>query len=318
MILRPVITIEPSATVVMNSLALQKKAKGERVYNLSAGEPMIPTPDVVIQAALLAMQQGKTHYPPVQGIPELLKVASSWINQTCQTTYELKNTIATCGGKFGIYALLQALLAPTEEVLIIAPYWVSYTGMVKIFGGVPKVVSTAPEKNWKVEVRDLENAYSEKTKLLILNNASNPTGTLYTKEELKEILDFAEKNNLIVISDEVYSGLVYTGQPYISCGSFEQYRERVFVIQSCSKSFAMTGWRVGFVFGDSGIIKVLTTLQGQSTTGTSIISQYAAVAAIENAKTITPAVNTAMGFPEGGDSEELSEGISGHEVGIRV
>ncbi len=288
------LNLEPSATVAINSLALQKKAKGERVYNLSAGEPMVPTPEIIVQAALTAMKQEKTHYPPVQGISELLLASSGWMNTTYGTNYKPENTIVTCGGKYGIYALLQALLRPGEEVLIIAPYWVSYTGMVKLFGGIPKIVTTQETETWKVKVSDLVENTTVDTKILILNNGGNPTGALYSKEELLEILKFAQTHNLIVISDEVYSGLVYTGQPYISCGSFPEFQDRVFVIQSCSKSFAMTGWRVGFVFGPKEVIKVLVTLQGQSTTGTSSISQWAAVMAFEHAAELIPSVNQAM------------------------
>lgn len=288
------LNLEQSATVTINSLALQKRAKGERVYNLSAGEPMVQTPDPVIQAAYQAMQAGKTHYAPVPGIPELRAVACQWLNQTYATSYAVENTVVTCGGKYGIYALLQAMIQPGDEVIIVAPYWVSYTGMVKLFNGVPKIVPTREEQGWKVTVESLEKAVSAKTRVLILNSGSNPTGVLYDRQELQEILEFADRHNLSVISDEVYSGLVYGDKAYVSCGSFPAFQDRVFVIQSCSKSFAMTGWRVGFVFGPASMIKVITTLQGQSTTGTSSISQWAALAAFQNAAEIIPHICDAM------------------------
>ncbi|MBI2484441.1 pyridoxal phosphate-dependent aminotransferase [Candidatus Uhrbacteria bacterium] len=286
--------VEPSATVMMNTLALEKKAKGERVFNLAAGEPMVETHPLVIEAAERAMREGKTHYPPVTGIPELRKAAAEWMNSTYDTAYEPRNSIVTCGGKFGIFALCHALLEPGDEVMIPAPYWVSYPGIVRLFSGIPRAIATSESNNWKIAVSDLESLYTPQTKILIMNNASNPTGVLYQKNELAEILSWAQSKNLVIISDEVYSGLVYDNQRYVSCGSFPEFANQTIVIQSCSKHFAMTGWRVGFVFGQPDIIKTLSMLQGQSTTGTSSISQWAALAAIQNAHTIIPSVRAAM------------------------
>lgn len=283
------LNIPPSATVAINSLAQKKMSSGERVHNLSVGEPIIPTPSVIIDAATAAMHAGKTLYPPVAGIPELRHSAAAWMNETYATEYEAKNTIVTCGGKFGLFALLQALVESGDEVLIIAPYWVSYPSLVQLFGGVPKIIPTNPE-DWKVTPKKIDQAIGGRTKIIILNNAANPTGVVYTKEEIASLLAMAARHNLIVISDEVYSGLVYDGSVYNSCGAFPEYTDRVIVVQSCSKHFAMTGWRVGFVFGSSEIISILTTLQGQSTTGTSSISQWAALAAITDARTIIPLV----------------------------
>lgn len=288
------VNVAPSASVAINTLALEKKAKGERVYNLAAGEPMVDTHPLVIEAAAKAMRDGKTHYPPVAGIPELREASVAWMNSTYGTRYEAKNSIVTCGGKFGIFALCHALLEHGDEVLIPAPYWVSYPGMVRLFGGVPKTVSTSESNEWKMTIENLESNVTPKTKLLILNNASNPTGVLYEKEELARILAWAKEKNLIVISDEVYSGLVYDEKTFVSCGAFQEYQDRVIVIQSCSKHFAMTGWRVGFVFGQPEVIKTLAMLQGQSTTGTASISQWAALAAMQNANSIVPAVRNAM------------------------
>lgn len=285
--------IPPSATVVLNSLVQEKRARGERVHNLTVGEPVLPTPDVVRQAAVDAMNAGKTLYSPVQGIPELRSAAAAWMNARHGAGFTPAETVVTCGGKFGLFALLQALLEPDDEVLIIAPYWVSYPGMVSLFGGVPKIVETrAPI--WKTSPEDLEAACTEKTKILIVNNGANPTGVLYAKEELASLLAVAKKYNLTVISDEVYSGLTYDGADYASAAFFREYRDRVFVIQSCSKHFAMTGWRVGFVFGPKELIDVVTMLQGQSTTGTASVSQWAALAAFEHADEIQPVIHKEM------------------------
>lgn len=294
MLFSSLIDIQPSATLVINSLALQKKARGQRVYNLSAGEPMVPTHPVVIEAAARAMRDGKTLYSPVAGILELRMAVAKWMNERYDTAYGEKNTVVTCGGKFGLYALCQALFRPGDEAVIISPFWVSYPDMVKLFGGKPVMVPTAEEHGWKVEIGALEQAVTPRTKLVFINNVSNPTGALCTREELQKILDWAARHDLVVISDEVYSGLVYDGDTFVSCGSFPEYRDRVAVIQSCSKHFAMTGWRVGFVLGPEKIIETVTTIQSQSTTGTSSISQWAAVAAFENADAIVAGVRTAM------------------------
>ncbi|MBI4272735.1 pyridoxal phosphate-dependent aminotransferase [Candidatus Uhrbacteria bacterium] len=290
----PFMKVAPSASVMMNSLALEKKSKGQRVYNLAAGEPMVDTHPLVVEAAQKAMQEGKTHYPPVAGIPELRAAVTEWMNTTYATSYTAAQSLVTCGGKYGIFALCQALLEPGDAVLIPAPYWVSYPSMVQLFGGVPIEISTEETNGWKLSIADLERVWTPQTKILMFNNASNPTGVLYSHEEIEKILQWANTKNIIVISDEVYSGLVYDGKKFISCGSFPQFQENTVIIQSCSKHFAMTGWRVGFVFARQEVIKTLTMLQGQSTTGTSSISQWAALAAVQNASEIIPLVRMAM------------------------
>ncbi len=278
------IPIRQSATVAMSARALAKKAAGERVYNLSAGEPMVDIHPSIAEAAIKAIHDGKTHYPPVRGIPELRDAFSHWMHSSYGAHYSPENILVTCGGKFGIYVLCQMLLGKSDEAIVISPYWVSYPEIVKLFGGVPVVVETRPENDWKVDPTRLQHAITSKTKLLFFNNASNPTGTLYSREEIEEILRIATSNNLIVVSDEVYSGLVYDGAPFVSCGSFSEYQDRVVIIQSCSKHFAMTGFRVGFVTAQKHIIDTLAIIQSQSTTGTSSTSQWAAVAAFQHAQ----------------------------------
>jgi aspartate/methionine/tyrosine aminotransferase len=241
-----------------------------------------------------AMENGQTLYPPVAGIEELRDRASKWMNDLYKTNYNVKNTLISCGGKFGIYLLFQCLLNEGDEVITIAPYWVSYPPMVSLFGGRPVIVQTEEKDHWKVRPGQIAEAVTKKTKMLILNNGSNPTGVLYTEKELAEILNVCKEKNIIVMSDEVYSGLTYGGKTYTSCGSFWDHSDHVVVIQSCSKNFGMTGWRVGMVFAPEEIIKKLITVQGQSITGTSIISQWAAIAALEKSHKITPEINKEM------------------------
>lgn len=286
--------ISTSATVAINTLANKKRQAGKRVYNLSAGEPMIVTPEVIIEAGEKAMRDGQTKYPPSTGIAPLRLAASEWMNKNYYTHYDIDHTLVTCGGKFGLYLLLQALVESDTEVLIPAPYWVSYPSMVQLFGGTPITVNTSESDGWKIEVADLEKLFTPKTKILIFNNGSNPTGVLYSREELEKILTWCSEKNIIAISDEVYSGLVYDGGKYISCASFGNLSNNVIVVHSCSKNFAMTGWRVGFVFAPAEIIRVLATLQSQSITNTSSISQWAALSALQNAETIIPQIRTEM------------------------
>lgn len=286
--------IPSSATVTINSIAQAKKRAGERVFNLSAGEPMVPTAHFVRDAVITGLQKGEAIYPPAAGLEELRELASNWINIHYQTNYSATNTLVTCGGKFGIYLTLQALLNEGDEVLIPAPHWVSYPAITQLFGGKPIIISTRPEDNWKISPEAIKNACTEKTKLLIINNAGNPTGVLYTKEELKSILQIAEEKNILVLSDEVYSGLTYDNETFTSCASFPQYADRIVTIQSCSKNFSMTGWRVGFVFANTEILATLIKLQSQSITGTSIVSQWAAIEAIKKSDTIMPLIQKEM------------------------
>ncbi len=291
----PHITPEPSATVTINSLAAEKKAHGELVYNLAAGEPVLSPHRGVVEQVEDALKKGYTLYPPVQGIGRLIELARNWMNEQYGSDFSTFETLVTPGGKFGIFLLLQAYLQPGNEVIIPAPYWVSYTGMVRLFGGKTTILATRPEQDWKFTPHELEQVCTEKSKILLLNNGANPTGVLYSKEELEAILTVAQRKNLIVISDEVYSELVYDrARPYVSCASFPEYRDHLFVIQSCSKHFAMTGWRVGFVFGNEKILKILTMLVSQSTSGTGTIDQYAAIGAFEHAAEIQQGVRSAM------------------------
>ncbi|MCW8398620.1 aminotransferase class I/II-fold pyridoxal phosphate-dependent enzyme [Legionella sp. PATHC038] len=271
---------EDSATVAINSLAQLKINEGIKIYNLSAGEPKLPPHPAIVTATTYALEQGQTLYPPVAGISELRDLASVWMNKTYGCSFKKENCLVVNGGKFGIYLLMQLLVQQNDEVIIPAPYWVSYPAMTQLFGGNPVIVDTKETDGWKLTAQSLKKACTPQSKLLILNNATNPTGALYTEDELLELLHVAQEHDLLVIADEVYSALTYDGHSYISCGSFPQYQDRVIVIQSCSKNFAMTGWRIGFVFAPQSIIQPLTALVSQSTSGVTTLSQSAAMAAL--------------------------------------
>lgn len=296
--------VQSSITVAINSLAQSKKAQGIRVFNLSAGEPKLMTPEVVRNGAISFIEKGDIPYPSPAGQPELRRLACEWMNRLYGANYATLECLITTGGKFGIYILLQYLLGATsplksaagEElaVMIPAPYWVSYPAITKIMSGKPIIVNTTEAGGWKITPQMIRDSYQANCKLLILNNGVNPTGALYNRSEIAAILAVADELNIQIISDEVYSGLVYTSDEYVSCASFPEFKDNVMVIQSASKSFAMTGWRVGFLFAKPDIIEVLTSLTSQSTTGVSLVCQHGAMAAFKHVDEIMQGVKETM------------------------
>lgn len=285
---------KPSSTVVISSKAYEMRKNGIHVYNFSAGDPVLSNHPAIIDVAKETLDEKMSPYAPVAGLPELRLAAAKWMNRRYQSQYDTNQTMVTCGGKFGLYAALQILLEPGDEALVLAPYWVSYPEMVNLAIGVPKIIKTSEKTDWKIKAEQLRSHLTKKSKVLILNNACNPTGVLYSREELAEILAVAKEANLTIISDEVYSELVYDGAEFVSCAAFPEHSSHVIVIESCSKNFAMQGWRVGFAFGPENIIKNMTALQSQSTTGTSFISQKAALGALLHADEVASYVREEM------------------------
>ncbi len=288
-------TIPESPTIRINALAQKLRGEGRTIYNLSVGEPVIETPHIIRDAAKHAIDEDKTSYPPAGGIPELRTAVATWLSESYGCSYISQNIVITPGGKSAIFFLLQTLLEPGDEVLVMSPYWVSYPAIVSIFGGVPRFVATQPQNNWKVNLEALEAVYSPQIRVLILNTASNPTGVLYTRDELQKILEWAREKHIIVISDEVYSGLVYEGE-FVSCGSFKEFQDSVYVIQSASKNFGMTGWRIGMLAGNVEILKKVTALLSQSVSGVSTISQWALVEGLKHRTDICPLINREFKF----------------------
>jgi aspartate aminotransferase len=288
-----------SATIAINHLAKIKQARGITVHNLSAGEPKLLTSNIIREAAMAFTACGDIPYPNHLGQEELRDLACSFMNTSHGSSFQREQCLITTGGKFALYLLLQHLLKSSTSsrpvgVIISAPYWVSYPAIVDIMRGKSVIVATTAANGWKLTPTQLQQSYSPTCQVLILNNASNPTGALYSRTELAELLATATALGLTVISDEVYSGLCYDGEKYISCAEFAQYRNNVFIVHSMSKNFAMTGWRVGMVYADASIVSELGSLVTQSTTGVSLICQHGAIAAFQHAATIMPAVNSAM------------------------
>ena len=279
-------SIRPSATVLLNNLVYEKRAKGEKVYNFAVGDIILPNHPMIIKSASAALKRGVFPYPPSGGLPELRKAAANWMNQKYKTNFSSENTLVTPGGKFALYAALKTLLKPDDEVLISAPYWVSYPSIIQFCGGKPVCIPT----KWKITPAELEKKRTHRTKIFIFNNPCNPTGVVYTKEEVEALAQFAKNHNLIVISDEVYSEIIYDKKPFFSFGS----HDNVILIQSCSKNFGMSGWRVGFAFGKESILKEMISLMMQTVSSTSSISQWGAVGAIENADEVSGYITRAM------------------------
>lgn len=296
--------LKASATVLINTLAQSKKAAGIRVYNLSVGEPKMTTPEVVREGAIKFIEAGDIPYPSPAGLNDLRSAAANWMNQSYATNYKAEECIITTGGKFAIYLMLQYLCGsnsplktnPTDKISVIiqAPYWVSYPSITKIMDANPVIVNSTETGGWKLTPEMLKAAYTPECKILMLNNGVNPTGIIYTRSEMQALMATANELGLLVISDEVYSALVYTNDEYVSCGSFPEYKDNVVVVQSASKSFAMTGWRVGFLFCRKDLIDVMSALSTQSTTGVSLICQHGALAAFKNAKQINAWVRDTM------------------------
>lgn len=300
---------EASATVATNGIAQDLRAQGQRIYNLSAGEPMVDTAHFYKKAVDKALALNNTHYPPAGGIPELRTAASHWMNTEFGTDYSAHNCLVTGGGKFAIHLTLLSLLQAGDDVLIPSPHYLSYPPMVEMVGARPILVPGDPKKGWKITIKDLETAWTPRTRLLILNSGSNPTGILYTQKEIAAFLEFAERHELWILSDEVYSGLVYDGLSYASCATPEKTRSRVAVIQSASKTFGMTGWRLGFLFGPEDLIRSCEALQSQILTSTSVVSQWAGVSAFAQAEEITPLIRRAMQERRDLFYKELEKGL---------
>lgn len=274
--------IKPSLTLSVNSRALELKAQGVNVTSLAVGEPDFPTPRHVCEAAKKAIDENFCRYTAVPGIPELRKAAGNYFERAYGVPVPPESIIIGAGGKHCLYNFFQATINPGDEVLIPAPYWLSYPDMVELAGGVPVSVYAGAEQGFKVTPGMLEEKRSEKTKLLILNSPSNPSGAVYTESEFADIMSWALENDVFVLSDEIYDQLVFAPARMSSAiGWFRDNPDKVAVLNGTSKSYAMTGWRIGFLAAHPDLIKKMSSMQGHSTSSVCSISQKAALAALE-------------------------------------
>jgi aspartate aminotransferase len=272
--------LKPSATLAINALAQELKAAGREVISLSVGEPNFDTPRHISAAAIKAIESGFTKYTAVQGIPELRKAAADYFNAYgAEATQE--NIIVSNGGKQCLYNIFQSLLNPGDEALIPAPYWVSYPPMVELAGGKAVIVAAGVEKKFKITPEDLEKKRTAKTKICILNSPSNPTGAVYTADEIDRLAEWAVASKIVLVSDEIYDQLVYAPAKHAGfCSWWHKYPENFVIVNGVAKSFAMTGWRVGYTLAQDSVIKACSKLQGQSSSNICSIAQKAALAAL--------------------------------------
>ncbi|MDY4956729.1 MAG: pyridoxal phosphate-dependent aminotransferase [Prevotella sp.] len=307
--------LAPSATLAMSQRSNEMRAQGIDVVNMSVGEPDFNTPDHIKEAGKKAIDDNFSKYSPVPGYLVLREAIADKLKRENGLEYTPSEIIVGTGGKQGVCNTILALVNPGDEVVIPAPYWVSYPQMVKLAGGEPVIVSTGIESDFKMTPEQLENAITEKTKLLIICSPSNPTGSVYSKDELEALARVVmSHDDLFVLSDEIYEHINYMGQNH-SLAEFPGMRERVVIANGASKAYAMTGWRLGWVAGPEWIVKGLNKLQGQYTSGTCDVSQMAALAAYNSPQEAREAMRQA--FEHRRDLiVELARGIDGLEVNV--
>lgn len=274
--------LEPSVTLAAAAKAKALKAQGIDVLSLTVGEPDFTTPENIQKAAKEAIESGKaSFYTQSAGLPELRQAVVDYTKKYYGLTYDITDVVVTDGAKFALYALFQAILDAGDEVLIPVPYWVSYAEQVKLAEGVPVFVEGTYENNYKVTLQQLIAAKTDRTVALILNSPSNPTGMIYTKEELEAIGNWAVENNILIVADDIYGRLVYSGNEFTPIATIsEAIRKQTIIINGVSKTYAMTGWRIGYAIGDKAIIAAMTKIASQSTSNPTAVSQYAAIEAL--------------------------------------
>lgn len=271
--------LTPSTTLAITAKAKALREEGQDIIGLGAGEPDFNTPEFIIQAAFEAAEAGDTKYTPSGGTVALKDAIIEKTRRDLWMPYERSEVMVASGAKHALSTLFQAILDPGDEVIVPAPYWVSYPEQIKLSDGIPVILETDESSRFKVTRELLEQHITPKTKALVLNSPSNPTGMVYSKEELEMVADVAIKHNLLVISDEIYEKLLYNGATHISIASLPEMRERTVIINGVSKSHAMTGWRIGYAIGPKEIISAMTNLASHSTSNPTSIAQAASVAA---------------------------------------
>ena len=277
--------IAPSSTLAINNLYKQMKAEGKDALGFGVGEPDFNTPDNIKAAGIRAIEENQTRYTAASGTPELKEAICYRLQQDFGVQYRPAEIAVASGAKHSLYIAMQCLLNPGDEVILPAPYWVSYAEMIRMCGAVPVVIESTHEEDFKITPEKLQAAITEKTKLMVLNNPSNPTGMIYSREELEALAGVCIANDLYIISDEIYYCLVYDGRPFTSIAALgEQVRARTILINGVSKAYAMTGWRIGYSAAPEHITKLMSNYLGHSTAAPSTISQAAAVEAFRGSQ----------------------------------
>jgi len=287
--------LTPSSTLAITAKAKELKAQGKDVIGLGAGEPDFNTPQHIIDAAVKSMNEGFTKYTPSGGLPELKKEIASKLKRDQGLDYKPNEIIVTNGAKHGLYTLFQVLLNEGDEVIIPIPYWVSYPEQVKLAGGNPVYVEGFEQNQFKITPEQLKEKISSKTRAVIINSPSNPTGMVYTREELKALGDVCLEKGILIISDEIYEKLIYGNTQHVSIAEIsEELKQQTIIINGVSKSHSMTGWRIGYAAGNSKIINAMTDLASHSTSNPTTPAQYATIAAYSESQEAVEMMRTAF------------------------
>ena len=277
--------VSPSITLAIAAKAKAMKAEGIDVCSLSTGEPDFDTPEHIKAAAEQALEAGKTKYGPVAGEPQLKAAIARKLRDDNNLNYQPENILVTNGGKHSLYNLMMALIEPGDEVIIPAPYWLSYPEMVKLASGKPVIVRTDASTGYKITPEQLSQAITPKTKLFVLNSPSNPTGMVYTPAEIKALAQVIVDRDILVVSDEIYEKIIYDGAKHVSIGSLgQEIFDRTIISSGFAKGYSMTGWRIGYLAGSLELIKATSTIQGHSTSNVCTFAQYGAIAALESSQ----------------------------------
>ena len=275
--------LSPSVTMAITALARELKAQGKDILSFSAGEPDFDTPEVIKQAAIKAITEGHTKYTAVEGITQTKQAIINKLKRDHNLDYSLDNIVISNGAKHSLFNLFQVLIEKGDEVIIPAPYWVTYPEQVKYSDGVPVIIETEDTNDFKITAEQLKNAITEKTKILLINTPSNPTGAVYTKEELEAIAEVLKGTDILVLSDEMYEKIMYDGKKFTALAQIsEDMYQRTVTINGLSKAASMTGWRFGYLASPkTELVKAMIKLQGQVTSNVNSITQYAAIPALE-------------------------------------
>ncbi len=277
--------VAPSMTLAISAKAKAMKSEGIDVCSFSAGEPDFDTPTHIKEAAKCALDEGKTRYGPAAGEPVLREAIAQKLRTDNHLDYQADNVIVTNGGKHSLYGLMMVALNPGDEVIIPAPYWVSYPEMVKLAGGKPIIVQTTAENDYKITPEQLRAVITDKTKLFVLNSPSNPTGTVYTPQEIRALAAVVLAADIYVVSDEIYEKILYDDAQHLSIGAVSpELFERTIISNGFAKAYSMTGWRVGYLAGPQPLIRAMSVLQGQSTSNVCTFAQYGAIAALTSSQ----------------------------------
>ncbi|MBE6402150.1 MAG: pyridoxal phosphate-dependent aminotransferase [Lentisphaerae bacterium] len=275
--------LTPSATLAITAKAKALKAEGLDVCSMAAGEPDFDTPKAVKDACIQALNESKVYYTPASGLPELRKLVAKKFTEENNIPCTFEQCVVAPGAKFSVFSAIAALCGPGDEVIIPAPFWLSYPEMVNTTGAKPVIVNTKAENNFELVPEELEAAVTEKTKLMILTTPSNPTGAVYSRAKLEAIANIAVKHNFMILADEIYEKLVYDAdKPHISIASLsEEIRNLTITVNGCSKAYSMTGWRIGFLTAPLWLAKRIIAFQSHTTSNVTTFAQYGAIAALE-------------------------------------